>query len=228
MPEEALKIGIPRHFGIREAVVVNLFGLPGSLAVVAILCAVAAFAGAAAHRASVSGDELAGIRILAFWVCCNLAVILAGLFILPVALANPYVTRIVRRSIRNPGGPGSAFVVQMASCPRIYEGLRGWLEDADDVGYLHFAPDALLFTGDHAALWLPFDTLTEISVHSVGWRGLWLCGKRIRVRSPLLGGRKYIEFMDRSAWTVVGSLRISREILAELTSRKRAVASPNQ
>jgi len=200
-PATPLQVTEPKHFRIGKIVlfsVINgimggVFGIIVSFGTLAIL----------------DGFPIAG--------CIYLAIIFITLFFFPIlAGGNPYIVHLVRKIPQQPPWNEKSFVVQMALSPRLHTGIRGFLEDADDIGFLTFTTDTIIFYGDQTTLRLPKDSLTEVSTRNVGWRGLWICGYYTRLRSNLLSDHEFVEFADRSTWTVISAFRRSEELFKEL------------
>jgi len=197
-------IGEPRWFRLREVLIIT--------------------AGAQVFGSLVGGATGAGMALVV-WSCASVDLSLARAgtgalilslvvgYFLPLGCGSLYIVRLVRRHIPRRDEQGAVFIVQLTLRPRLYRGVRGWLEDADDVGVLNLTDNAAIFTGDHVALSLPYRSITRISDHNVGKRGLWVCGRRIRVSSPQLPQYEYIEFMERAAMTIGACNRTSRDIL---------------
>lgn len=146
--------------------------------------------------------------------------LLAMLMLLPVLGANPLVICLLHLSLRRQPAPDE-FTVQIMLTPRPYRGLRAVLEDADDVGYLRLAPEGLTFTGDHVQLALPRSGISAITRRNVGWRMLWLAGQRITIVTDALPGYTAVEFLERQSWTVPGSRRLTRELLARFPAARQ-------
>ena len=92
-------------------------------------------------------------------VLIPLLVVAATAYFLPFGLGNTHVTRLVQSL--NPAAAlgGEGFIVQLTLSPRLRSGLRALLEDADDIGYLTFRGDELLFQGDSVKLSVPLDCI---------------------------------------------------------------------
>ena len=203
-----LFVGEPEHYGLCKIVIFNIIAsLMGAILGALIVLAPVA----------ILGGLFSGSPAM-FKVGCICQVInLTILFFLPVlAGGNPYIVHLVKKIPQQPEWNEKPFVVQMSLSPRLHFGIRGVLEDADDIGFLSFTKDSVIFYGDQTRLELPIDSLTEVSVRNVGFRGLWICGNRIRVRSKVLCDYEFVEFADRSAWNVISAFRRSKEILAVL------------
>ena len=67
------------------------------------------------------------------WLVPLLAVAFATA-LLPFGFGNPYIARLVRKLGPAPGPEDRTFIVQLTAQPRVRSGLRGVIEDADDVG----------------------------------------------------------------------------------------------
>ena len=77
-----------------------------------------------------------------------LLVVAVTVSLLPFGLGNTYATRLVKSLPAEESRGEEAFIVQLTLSPRIRSGIRAILDDADDLGYLRLASDALIFQGD--------------------------------------------------------------------------------
>ena len=144
-------------------------------------------------------------------------VILALAIALPVyffsiVLGNPYVRQLVRS--QNPSVQ-SGFVIQLINLPRVKSGFWAFMEDADDVGFLSFEEEALVFNGDSTKLLIPFALIKTVSKKNVGWRGLWICGNRIVID---VSGRSF-EFAERFSLSIPASRKISKDLFNRLSTK---------
>jgi hypothetical protein len=152
-----------------------------------------------------------GLVPLGFFVCLGL---FGGMAVLLLPFANNfYVGRLVRRHIARPENGQDAFVVQIALNPRVYGGLRGLLEDADDVGYLRFADDGLEFEGDSVNVRLPYHRIDRIEDCNVGVRGFWVVGRRVRVYTKSLPPYSRFEFLEREGLAIRRTRQVSESII---------------
>jgi hypothetical protein len=150
-----------------------------------------------------------------------IATALATVF-LPFGFGNPHARRIGRR-LRPPFAPDQARLVQLGTTPRLVGGLRGLLEDADDIGYLHLGPKGLVFFGDSLHMEAPFESIEEVSLHNVGFRGLYIYAPKIRVRVRGVQPGTF-EFADRfELW-----LPAARKETAKLFRDLKARSNPGQ
>lgn len=165
---------------------------------------------------------LTGEHVLAVLGLVPLIIFGAVLFFLPAALwGNPYVRRIVSRLPQEAELTGLLHVCQISFYPRVYRGLRGWMEDADDVGRLCISEDAVSFSGDHVRFSLPFDCIKAV----YGFRGFWLAERRIMIVTDIFPGYRGIQLRERESNTVMSSNRISRQIIDKLMNRTRQGAA---
>jgi len=145
------------------------------------------------------------------------------LFFVPsLGLVNPYVKRIVRSFLGSPSAIRERDVFQISLRPRLYGGLRGFLEDADDVGALTLGPDSLAFEGDRITLSIPYSQIQTVERRRVGWRGLWVCGNRIEVQAKDGVAEGSFEFLERSSCTLPGSHGIAARVFRQLNDRVRS------
>jgi len=214
----SLEIGIPKLYKLREVIIANLISLFPSIVAGGLF------------SAGVTG--FFGLIILLF-----LGIIGGSLVILPLSLAllsilisisvfyftplwggvNFYVKLIVKR-INLPETP-NGFIFQFAADPRLFKGLRGFLEDADDIGILSLQEEALSFKGDCINLCIPYSRIESVQKYNVGWRGIWICGKRIKIKLKNYKQYNSFEFLERHSYTVPKSNMISNEV-ASIISEK--------
>jgi len=140
-------------------------------------------------------------------------------YFLPFGLGNPYVARLVRALHPAAGQAGEGFIVQLTLWPRIRSGLRAVLEDADDVGHLHFTGAEMTFQGDSVKLSVPLACIEEVRFQNIGLRGLFVYGRRIGVVVSGLPNIEALEFTERSSWLLPTSKKITRKLYEQL-SRK--------
>ena len=209
--EPKLEVGVPKNFGMPEVIVANLYSmLPfGAIGAVAIGLSIAAgvFFGTLA-------DSGTGVIVFALAL---LVTGIAGLALLiclfPICQANPYIRMLVNRNL-GPKQPDSiAYVCQCSLSPRLHGGLRGFLEDADDVGRVEITGEGILFSGDHVTLSLPFTMIDDLIRVNCGYRMLGICGDRVRLFSRAIEGIEFIEFLERESNTVPASRRLSEEMI---------------
>ena len=115
-------------------------------------------------------------------VLIPLLAVAATAYFLPFGLGNAHVTRLVQSLNPAAGKSEDGFIVQLTLSPRIRSGLRAILDDADDIGYLSFTGTELLFQGDSVKLSVPFNYIEQVQPQNIGLRGLFVYGRRIRVR----------------------------------------------
>ena len=210
MNGSAITVGDPRLFRLTQILVVNAIGI-----VVGLPCGVALGVGIGAL---VGGIIIASVALMAVGAVALVA-FGASLFFLPLLWANPYICHLIRKGVVPAAEDASStFPVQLALHPRLHTGVRGWIEDADDIGYLTVSPAGIGFKGDHVTLRLPCQSIVDVRTRSIGFRGLWFCGRRIELASALLGDREYVEFGDRAATTALGCVRNTKSILQAIRS----------
>lgn len=141
---------------------------------------------------------------------CPVAVIAASLFFLPFGFGNPYIARLVRPLI--PPGAKDGFIAQLTLSPRIHSGLRALIEDADDVGWLSFTENELVFSGDSVQLTIPFEEIRELRSCSIGWRGLFLYGQQSVFCVSSLPEVKLFRFAERSSWLLPASRKTAGQL----------------
>ncbi len=214
--DSTLKIDNPRNFRLREVLIINAIGLlPGLIfsscgASGLVLCAAAFFT---------AEYILLAIGLVPLSICG------AVLFLFPSALGNPYVRRIVMASLDEESPKKVSYICQVTLSPRLHDGFRGFMEDADDVGHLQITGEAVVFAGDQVRIVLPFISIKEVSYSNCGFRGLWVAGQKIKITTNALDDLNSIEFSERQSNTVISSQRISKEIIRELEHRTQSVGA---
>ena len=148
-----------------------------------------------------------------------LLVVAATAYFLPFGLGNTHITRLVRSLNPTVAKGGEGFVVQLTLSPRLRSGLRALLEDADDIGYLTFSGNELLFQGDSVKLSVPFDRIELVRPRNIGLRGLFVYGRRIKVVVSGLPQVESVEFAERSSWLLPTSQAITRRLYQRLSTR---------
>jgi hypothetical protein len=148
-----------------------------------------------------------------------LSVVAATAYFLPFGLGNTHITRLVRSLNPTVAKRGEGFVVQLTLSPRLRSGLRALLEDADDIGYLTFSGNELLFQGDSVKLSVPFDRIELVRPRNIGLRGLFVYGRRIKVVVSGLPQVESVEFAERSSWLLPTSRAITRRLYQRLSTR---------
>jgi hypothetical protein len=159
-----------------------------------------------------------------------LTVVITVLF-LPLGLGNPHITSLVRTMNPEAGTGPDDFVVQLTVSPRLRTGLRGLLEDADDIGRVRFDKSELIFQGDSIQLTLPYEQIQSVRRQNIGLRGLYVYGPRIEVVARGVPGIEYFEFAERSSWLLTTSRRITQRLfcrlLQECKDQSRCVERPS-
>ena len=154
-----------------------------------------------------------------FTALIPLLVVAATAYFLPFGLGNTHITRLVRSLNPTVAKGGEGFVVQLTLSPRLRSGLRALLEDADDIGYLTFSGNELLFQGDSVKLSVPFDRIELVRPRNIGLRGLFVYGRRIKVVVSGLPQVESVEFAERSSWLLPTSQAITRRLYQRLSPR---------
>lgn len=197
----AIQIAQPKRFTARAVLVINAYGI---LLLLPLCC-------------SILLVSLFKFSLLTLLI--PLLVVAASVCLLPFGLGNSCVTRLVKSLPAPPPGSPDPFVVQLTTSPRIRSGLRAILDDADDVGYLHLASAALSFQGDSVNLSVPYDHILQIQPRNIGWRGLFLYGRRIKLRVSGLPNLDALEFTERSSCHLFASKSITRRLHEQLSAK---------
>lgn len=136
----------------------------------------------------------------------------AGCVFLPWGLGNSCISGLVRRNLQPGSSEGQAFIVQLTFTPRLRDGLRGALEDADDVGWLSFHGSELRFDGDSVELRLPRESVTALRRENVGLRTLFVYGPKLSLQVKGLEQVEAVEFVERSSLLLHRSRQTAREL----------------
>jgi hypothetical protein len=148
-----------------------------------------------------------------------LLVVAATAYFLPFGLGNTHITRLVQSLNPAAAQGGEGFIVQLTLSPRLRSGLRALLEDADDIGYLTFSGNELLFQGDSVKLSVPLDRIERVRPQNIGLRGLFVYGRRIKVVVSGLPQIESVEFAERSSCLLPTSRAITRRLYQRLSTR---------
>ncbi len=142
-------------------------------------------------------------------------------FIMPVGQGNPWVGRMVRGLNPKAGRDPGEFIVQLTLTPRLQTGLWAEIEDADDIGWLRLTETELVFEGDSVKIGLPYGQIERVESRNMGWRGLYVYGRRVVVEFS--GSRKFraAEFAERASWVLPQSRRMSRLLWERLSAKVR-------
>jgi len=164
---------------------------------------------------------------MAWSVLIPLLTILTTMLFLPLGLGNAHITRLVRQMNPEAGQTMDDFIVQITMVPRVRTGLRALLEDADDIGRLHFAERQLIFEGDSLHLTLPLEQVRQVRRQNIGLRGLFVYGPRIEVVVSGLRNVESVEFAERASWLLPTSRQVTRQLFKRL-ARAAEAQPPDQ
>ena len=109
--------------------------------------------------------------------------------------------------------------MQLSLSPRLRSGVRALLEDADDIGYLTFTGKGFSFQGDSVQLSVPWENLQLVRPQNIGWRGLYVYGRRIKLVISGWPELESFEVAERSSWLLPASRTITRELYQRLSTR---------
>jgi hypothetical protein len=152
------------------------------------------------------------IKLGALTVLIPLLSLAITAYFLPFGLGNPIVKKLVRSVNPKVADTEDRFIVQMTLAPRIRSGLRAVIEDADDLGYLRFTNSELLFEGDSVRLRIPWEQVAEIRARNIGWRGRYLYGSRINIKTTGISNVRAVTFSERSSLLLPTSKRVTRKL----------------
>lgn len=203
-----MRIAKPRLFTSRACWISNLFSLVG---LIPLAVAFALIALALVFAPPVFAGVFSLFALAASLFCV--------IFFYPTVLANPYIKRLVESRQTHAGNATDSFISQIALSPRLYSGIRGFIEDADDVGRLQITESDFFFEGDSIELRVPLHCITRVEKRNPGWRALWICGPRITVSFSGLPQIHTVEFCKRSALTVVSHRKRAGKLFKDLSSR---------
>ena len=202
MPSDPAKIEItrPRVFTAGAVAVVNAYGM---LMITPIFSAIIA---------------VSVIKLGVFTALIPLLALAATVLLLPFGLGNTHVARLVRSLIPDASQNGDGFIVQLTISPRLRSGLRALLEDADDIGYLSFGRNELCFQGDSVKLSVPWEDIQLVRPRNIGWRGLFVYGRRIKLVVSGWPEVESFEIAERSSWLLPASRIITRKLYERLSA----------
>lgn len=167
--------------------------------------------------------SLLAISVLPFGVLTYfipLLAVLATIYLLPFGFGNAYVAKLVAPLTGSAPKPGEGFIVQLTLTPRLRSGLRAMVEDADDIGYLSFGGEDLVFQGDSVKLTIPFAQIQRVRRRR-GWRDLFIY-PRVALTVTGLPNVTGLEFGDRSAWLLPTARKTSRKMHDRINSATAA------
>jgi len=139
--------------------------------------------------------------------------------LLPLNYLNPYICFRLRKRFGEKSIAFPTFDVQIAFKPRHYRGLRGILDDADDIGRLTVLPGGLQFKGDHIQLQLPLEHIQNARV-----RNHWHRCSRVHLMTNAFAGVDSIEIGFREASDLFSDRRGVERILESI---RRSMAPTN-
>jgi len=157
-----------------------------------------------------------------FTLLIPLATLAATVYILPFGLGNAFVRRLALRIAPAAANDAKSFIVQITLRPRLRSGMRGLIEDADDIGVLSLNTHGLEFIGDSLRISLPYSAISAVRSRNVGIRGRFLYGSRTEMTSTDLGGHQAIDFCERSSLVLSESKRISRALTERMLAATKS------
>jgi hypothetical protein len=218
-----ITIGHPKLYSMKEILILNLltpipsliigglFGLGIGSIVVYVICCVKSISLGSLHWYYPPNLP----PNLLFLLISGLVALLMSFFLIqfmPFFVAgNWYIRTIVKRLNIADESYGDDDIFQISFDPRLYKGIRGALEDADDIGLLKLEQEQLLFKGDHVTLAIPYSAIESIQTRNIGWRSLWMGGKRLRITGKIQHYNS-VEFLERTSCTLSKSKKIANRI----------------
>lgn len=213
MKEPLLRIDAPKRFGAREIIVMSLFTSAATISFLSILGAVLFL-----HSWTLQTGNPVYLPDLSH-IMAPIGFMAIYFAVLPFLLANPYIRYLLRKEFAAKTASTPCYDCHITLTPRLYTGFRGVIEDADDIGRLEISRDALVFTGDHINIYLPFDSIVSATSENCGSRRLWMLGNQIVIRTDKLVGLTGFHLNERQSNTTAGSHRIAKEIFRVLQQR---------
>ena len=154
-----------------------------------------------------------------FFPLCGIIIGLILLFYAPLVLMMNFIINRIVNKVGLSFNNSNKYVCQLSLKPRLYVGLRGALEDADDVGELHIDKDRVSFVGDHINISIPFSIIESVEKRNVGWKGFWLIGKRIRINFKDVSEYSQVEFLERQSTTLIEANKISKNMFTQIAEK---------
>lgn len=154
-----------------------------------------------------------------------LATVAAVTCFLPFGFGNPHVAKLARSLAPPADNSPDRFIVQLTFTPRLRSGLRGLIEDADDIGWLGFSESELIFRGDSVQLSLPFDQVRQVTWQSIGARGLFLYPS-LKLEVSGLSKIETLTLAERSSWLLPAARATTRKLRDRLAQRIPAGKPP--
>jgi hypothetical protein len=195
-----IEITRPRLFTAGAVAIVNAYGMLLAMPILSSILVVSV------------------IKLGFLTVAIPLLAVAATAYFLPFGLGNAHIARLVRALNPDAGKNEDGFIVQLTLSPRLRSGLRGLLEDADDIGYLTFNRNELCYQGDSIRLLLPWEDIQLVRPRNIGLRGLFVYGRRIKVVVSGLPEVAAFEFAERSSCLLPASRAITRRLYERLST----------
>ncbi len=209
--ESKLEIGAPEEFGMQAVIVENLFSLLPTGVLMVTTLILSSLAGALTHI--LFGAPASALVFLFLIVLMLFVSLYLMLVCFPFMQANPYVRHLVEKRHGWRQSSSNAYICQLSLSPRFYSGLRGFLEDADDIGWLEIKDDGIVFKGDSMNLSLPFEAINRIATLDRGYRMLGMGGRKVRISTRALDGIQAFELVERQSYTIDTSRRLADDII---------------
>jgi hypothetical protein len=162
-----------------------------------------------------------------YWIPIGISsMLIVGLilYLIPIINGNNWVCRIVKQISGIEILNGNATICQISFTPRLHRGIRGFLEDADDVGYIQFSDNSVVFRGDQIQMDLPYSSVKTFSCANAGWRTFWVTGRKIKIETDAFEGYDHFTISERQSSTILSSRRISESMIREF---KRGLENEN-
>lgn len=215
-----IRIEDPKRYRLSAIIVGNLIPFAFIVAdLVVIALAILVFL-------AFGGNSIVGLLVLLFLLVWILGGTFAYFYLYPF-LESLYLRRILGHLV----GKNDRKVTQVWEVsfrPRIRGGLRGLLDDCDDIGVLHLEDDALRFDGDSVDLSIPYSEMVNIDLRSPGARRMWVLGGKIEVTVNDGGEERTLTIAERCAKTIPESRRTTADTFQILKYRFGGQRPPEQ
>ena len=113
--------------------------------------------------------------------------------------------------------PENGHFVQISFTPRRYQGIWGFLEDADDMGFFKIGNEDILIECPSSTVALSFEDIREAKTENIGHRGMWVIGQAVvlNFKHPV-DGINSIRLYARCGATLFTQRKASRDLIADL------------
>lgn len=218
MTENKLRFSInkqvPQALGMEEAIIGNVLSFVPS-AIMGLFFA-SGTAGTLLFILLILASGFPPILILIPLSCLFLSLLI--FYFSPFLLnVNYYIQMLLGHCQTLPDKTGYAF--QIMTNPRQQFDIRGFLEDADDIGFLKLTKDGIEFKGSYIDGLVPYDQIKSVKMLTSGWRGMWCISGRLHVLMNNPGGIQEIYLGERHSSSIPGGWKITRQLYGEIKDK---------